>query len=173
MKPMQVRSMLLNFPIPGEGSVKSGSSTSGSMRHRPLLASPYHMWRAVLQGAVAPGCWQAKRPVTGSAGPLVNRLGAVPARIKPFAGAVTDERPNTFQSWVPAHNVVVVGVFSCVTFCAFAVVANARRSVIHSKPRHKDSLRACVFVVFLIDVRLSRPEAWASRNDLRWSQLLV
>ena len=37
----------------------------------------------------------------------------------------------------------------------------------HNKPRHKESLRAvgredCVLMVFLIDVRLSRPEAWAA-----------
>src|SRR5262249_27018192 len=53
---------------------------------------------------------------------------------------------------------------SWVTFCAFADEANTKRSVRHSKPRHKVSLRAlgCVFVVILIDVRLSRPEAWAS-----------
>src|ERR1051326_8486782 len=132
MKPMQVRSMLLNLPIPGRGSVKSGSSTSGSTRQRPLLASPYHMWRTGLQGAVAPGLWQANRPSDPN-GPLVNWLGAVPARIRPEVGAVTDERPNWFQSTVPAHNWVVVGTFSWVTFCAFALTANARMRVTHSK----------------------------------------
>src|SRR6185312_122822 len=134
MKPMQVRSMLLNFPMPGEGSVISGSSTSGSIRHRPLLASPYHRWRTGLQGAVAPGCWQANNPVIGSGVPLVNWLGAVPASITPAVGLVTDDRPNWFQSWVPAHNWVVVGTFNCVTFCAPAVAANASRTTTHSNP---------------------------------------
>lgn len=92
---------------------------------------------------------------------------AVPCRMMPDAGAVTEDKPNWFQSWVPAHNVVVVGTFSCVTFCAFAAVANARRSVTHSSPKHRNILRAvgctfCVLVEILIEIRLSRPEAAAS-----------
>src|SRR5262249_51454820 len=126
MKPMQVRSWLLKLPMPGVCGVISGLSTSGSTRQRPLLASPYHKWRTGLQGVLF--AWQAKRPVTGSAVPLVNWLAAVPARITPDVGAVTEERPNVFQSCVPAHSVVVVGMLSWVTFCAFAVVAKARRS---------------------------------------------
>src|SRR6185437_1696150 len=157
---MQVRSMLLNLPIPGDGSVRSGSSTSGSIRQRPLLASPYHMWRTGLQGAVAPGCWQANNPVTGSGVPLVNWLGAVPARIKPDVGFVTDDKPKVFQSAVPAHRVVVVGTFNCVTFCAPAVAANASRTTTHSNPLHLDTLRAvvcegCFSVTSLIESRLS------------------
>src|SRR5262249_2166259 len=102
-------------------------------------------------------------------GPLVNWLGAVPLRIRPEAGKVTDDKPilGSAKSVVPAHNWVVVGVFNTVTFCAFAGAANARRSVTHSKPRYKVSVRAVgcasrVLVKILIDVRLSRPEAWAS-----------
>ena len=37
--------MLLKRPIPGEGSVRFGSSSSGSIRHIPLLESPYQIWR--------------------------------------------------------------------------------------------------------------------------------
>src|SRR5215467_1653024 len=115
MNPMQLRSMLLAAPIPGKGSAMFGSSTSLSTRHIPLLASPYHRWRTVLQGAVALGSWQAKRP-SWPRGPLVNWLGAVPCRITPEPGAVTEDRPNRFQSSVPAHSWVVVGTFNWVTF---------------------------------------------------------
>src|SRR4029077_5024880 len=126
--------MLLKRPMPGEGWVKFGSSTSGSMRHMPLLWSPYHRWRT---------------------GWPVKALIAVPCRMMPEAGAVTEDNPNWFQSCVPAHNSVVVGTLSCVTFWAFALTANARMRVTHSKPRQIDSLRAlgcedCVFVMFLI-----------------------
>src|ERR1051325_7193163 len=62
-----------------------GSSTSGSTRQRPLLESPYHMCRTGLP---------------------VNWLIAVPSRITPELGAVTEDKPKTDQSWVPAHNVV-------------------------------------------------------------------
>src|ERR1041385_5665836 len=87
-----------------------GSSTSGSTRQRPLLESPYHMCRTGLP---------------------VNWLIAVPSRITPELGAVTEDKPKTDQSWVPAHNVVVVGVFSTVTFCAFAEAASAKRTARH------------------------------------------
>ena len=108
----------------------------------------------------------------------MNWLGAVPASTTPAVGAVTDDSPNWFQSWVPAHNWVVVGTLSWVTFCAFALTANARMRVTHSKPRQIDSLRAlgcedCVFEMFLIDIRLSRPEALSFSKRLQWSQLRV
>src|SRR5262249_15641326 len=102
MKPMHVRSMLLWKPMPAMLEMV-GSSTSGSMRHRPLLESPYHMCRTGLP---------------------VNWLIAVPCKITPELGEVTDDRPKIDQSCVPAHNVVEVGVFSTVTFCALAVAAN-------------------------------------------------
>src|SRR5262249_33426496 len=78
---------------------------SGSTRHRPLLESPYHIWRT---------------------GFPVNWLIAVPCRITPEVGEVTDDKPKTDQSCVPAQSVVVVGVFNTVTFCALADEANAR-----------------------------------------------
>src|SRR5262249_55918209 len=104
MKPMHVRSMLLWNPIPGMLETV-GSSISGSTRHRPLLESPYHIWRT---------------------GFPVNWLIAVPCRITPEVGEVTDDKPKTDQSCVPAQSVVVVGVFNTVTFCALADEANAR-----------------------------------------------
>src|ERR1051326_4221962 len=79
----------------------------------------------------------------------------------PEAGAVTEDRPNWFQSWVPGHSVVVVGTFNCVTFCAIADVANARTNRRHSRLMRAVSCANCV-LVFLIDIRLSRPEARAS-----------
>src|ERR1700751_4337451 len=103
MNPMQVRSMLLWKPMPVMLETV-GSSTSGSTRHKPLLESPYHMWRTGLP---------------------VNWLMAVPCRITPDVGDVTEDKPNVDQSWVPAQSVVVVGVLSTVTFCAFALAANA------------------------------------------------
>src|SRR6476646_1678258 len=141
--------MLLNLPMPGTGWFRFGSSISGSMRQKPLLASPYHRWRS---------------------GWPVNWLMAVPGRITPEAGNVNEDRPNCTKSCVPAHSVVVVGTLSCVTFCAFALTANARMRVTHSKPRQSDSLRAvgcedCVFVMFLIDIRLSRSRALNLVND--------
>src|SRR4029077_2253099 len=87
-----------------------GSSISGSTRHKPLLESPYHMWRTGLP---------------------VNWLMGVPFKTTPELGAVTDERPKTDQSCVPAHSFVVVGVFNTVTFCAFAETANAKRTARH------------------------------------------
>src|SRR4029077_16609924 len=89
-----------------------GSSTSGSTRHKPLLESPYHMWRTGLP---------------------VNWLMAVPSRITPEPGEVTDDRPKTDQSCVPAHSFVVVGVFNHVTFCAFAEAAKAKRTARHQR----------------------------------------
>src|ERR1041385_2868892 len=120
MKPMHVRSMLLWKPMPGMLETV-GSSTSGSMRQRPLLESPYHMCRTGLP---------------------VNTLMAVPSRITPEPGEVTDDKPKTDQSWVPAHNVVVVGVLSTVTFCAFAEAANAKSTARHQSASCKGAGRS-------------------------------
>src|SRR5262249_61178279 len=103
MKPMHVRSMLLWKPMPGMLETV-GSSTSGSTRHRPLLESPYHMCRTGLP---------------------VNWLMAVPSRITPEEGAVTDDKPKTDQSCVPAHSVAVGGGLGTVTFCALAGIQHA------------------------------------------------
>src|SRR5579859_6448392 len=102
--------MLLKRPIPGEGCATFGSSISGSMRQKPLLASPYHRCRSGLP---------------------VNLLIAVPGRIRPEAGRVTDDKPAVAKPVVPAHSVVVVGTLSTVTFCAFAEAANANKTARH------------------------------------------
>lgn len=81
-----------------------GSSTSGSTRHRPLLESPYHKCRTGL-----PVSWRM----------------AVPCKIIPEVGEVTEDKPNVDQSCVPAHRVVVVAVLNTVMFCALADDANA------------------------------------------------
>lgn len=81
-----------------------GPSASGSTRHKPLLESPYHKCRTGLP---------------------VNWLMAVPCKITPEVGEVTEDKPNVDQSCVLAHRVVVVGVLISVTFCALADDANA------------------------------------------------
>src|SRR5262249_56718643 len=111
---MHVRSMLLWKPMPGMLETV-GSSTSGSMRHSPLLASPYHMCRTGLP---------------------VNWLMAVPSRITPEEGAVTDDKPKIDQSCVPAHSLVVVGVLSTVTFCACA-------ETVHVNSRARQNSTSC------------------------------
>src|SRR6185437_2481592 len=93
-------------PKPFTG-VASVASSSGSTRQSPLMASPYHRWRTVLHGCVAPGSWQAKRP-SGPLGPFKYWLGAVPCTMTPEVGKVTPPGPDTVTSSTPAHNVVTV-----------------------------------------------------------------
>src|SRR5579864_2931482 len=113
--------MLLKRPMPGEGCARFGSSISGSMRQNPLLASPYHRWRSGLP---------------------VNLLMAVPGRIRPEAGKVTDDRPAVAKPSVPAQSVVVVGTLSTVTFCAFAEAANAQRTARHQSASCRETGRS-------------------------------
>src|SRR5215469_8330272 len=96
-------------PKPPTG-VGSGASTSGSMRHSPLMASPYQMWRTVLQAVVAPGSWQANLP-SAPRGPLVNWLIAVPFATTPEVGTVRPPGPVTVTFWTPANNSTTVGAF--------------------------------------------------------------
>jgi hypothetical protein len=58
----------------------------------------------------------------------VKLLMAVPVNTTPEPGDVTEDKPNWFQSCVPANKVVVVGTLSCVTFCAFAAMANIKKT---------------------------------------------
>src|SRR5689334_5366110 len=93
------------------------ASTSGSIRHRPLLESPYHRYRTGF-----PVIW----------------LIAVPVRMTPEAGDVMLASPWEAKSEVPPHRVVFVGTLMNVCACTAPAANTAKgRTQIHVRVQER------------------------------------